>query len=218
MEAGQRIAKAFVGADEVTAANGGRIVGVVEALAAIGLRILRAQDAEHVGAAGILHAGDAGGPVGGVGLKLAGVEGFQPALALSHKVAHGVGLVAVGHDELVAQTAHGVVDDQAGVHHLAFVVSLGADAVVGGFKNAVAAVGAAAHDKVHAGLFARGGLAQHDAAAGVGALLEIIEEIGHCFLTPLQGGLPVFQSAAAAGSIRPAPSRAFAGSRGYRLA
>ena len=48
----------------------------------------------------------------------------------------------------VSPTLRTVVDDEGRVHHLALVKGPGADAVLGGLKDAVAAVLAAAHDEV----------------------------------------------------------------------
>ena len=59
-----------------------------------------------------------------------------------------VGLIAVRHDEVAAHRADGVIDDEARVGELGGVKGLGADAVVGLDKDAVAAVLAAAHDEI----------------------------------------------------------------------
>ena len=105
-----------------------------------------------------------------VGLVLASHAAGEEVALLND----GVGLVTVGHNELVAHGAHGMVDDEARVLELGGVVRLGADAVLALDKHAVAAVGAAAHDPVvHAVL------AHDDAAAGIGVCLEEFEQVLH---------------------------------------
>ena len=117
-------------------------------------------------------AGDAWGVVVGVGLKLTGAQRLGKDLALQQPIPDGVGLVAVGDHSVVPHDADGVVDDEGGVHHLTFVIGPGADAVLGGLKDPVAAVFAAPHDEIgDDGLLVIGGAAQDDASAGVGVVL-----------------------------------------------
>ena len=79
-----------------------------------------------------------------------GAQGIGKALALTHQVINGIGLVAVGHDMGLAQRQHRIVNNEAGVLQLRGVRCDGADAAAlgHGVKHAVAAVLAAAHDKV----------------------------------------------------------------------
>ena len=105
--------------------------------------------------------GDARRPVRAVGLIFARHEAAAKVAVL----ADGVGLVAVRHDEVTPHRAHGMVDDEAGVCKLGRVVRLGADAVLGLYEDAIAAVLAAAHDEViHAVL------SDQNAAAGIGCI------------------------------------------------
>ena len=101
-------------------------------------------------AVGVHHSGDSGGVVGAVRLKGAGAQGIGKALALTHQVINGIGLVAVGHDMGLAQRQHRIVNNEAGVLQLCGVRCDGADAAAlgHGVKHAVAAVLAASHDKV----------------------------------------------------------------------
>ena len=83
-------------------------------------------------------------PVRLVGLVLARHQAAAEVAVLADRV----GLVAVRHNEVAAHRADGVIDDEARVGELGGVKGLGADAVVGLDKDAVAAVLAAAHDEI----------------------------------------------------------------------
>ena len=102
--------------------------------------------------------GDARRPVRLVRLVFACHEAAAKVAVL----ADGVGLVAVRHDEVAPHRAHGMIDDEAGVRELGGVVRLGADAVLGLDKDAVAAVLAAPHDEI-----VHTAASDKDAAAGI---------------------------------------------------
>ena len=85
----------------------------------------------------------------------------------------GVGLVAVGDNELVFIFSDGSIDNQAGIFHLAGIKRLGEHGILPLGEDAVAAVGAAPHDEVgEGGVLAVGGFAHHNASAGVGVALQ----------------------------------------------
>ena len=153
----------------------GNGLGVIEGLAlhAGGVALVGFDDGQLVAAvAHIHHAGNAGGEVGGVVListggqrSLKAVTGEEVAV---HELGNRIGLVAVGDHGGLPQGQHGVIDDEVRVFQLGGVSGHRADAALDRLKHAVAAVGAAAHDPVgHHGLFAVGGQAQHNAAAGI---------------------------------------------------
>ena len=140
----------LVGADEVAlACNGLRVIKEI-ALHAVAIAVRRLENAHLIAAVCVHHSGDAGGVVGAVRLKGAGAQGVGKTLALTHQVVDGIGLVAVGHDVGLAKGQHRVINDQAGIFQLCGVGCNGADAAALGHrvKHAVAAVLAAAHDKV----------------------------------------------------------------------
>ena len=141
------------------------------------LGVGRLEDGQLVAAVALHKTGNTGRPVGAVGLKLAGTQSLLQGLAALHKVANGIGLIAVGDDEAATELADGMIDDKAGVRQLGRIESLGADAVGLFHKDAVTAVDAAAHDKVgsHRGL-AVGEHAQHDAATGIRIGSELLGE------------------------------------------
>src|SRR5699024_12115222 len=78
---------------------------------------------------------DPGGPVGSVGLEAPDLQSLAEGLARQKPVPDGVGLVAVGDNEGVIQAADRVVDDEAGVRHLALIPGPGADAVLRGAQG-----------------------------------------------------------------------------------
>ena len=141
-----------------------------------------------------------------------------------HESGNGVGLVAVGdHGGLAAAVGTGVIDDEAGVFQLGGVSRPPVRMPpLDRLKHPVAAVGAAAHDEVgHHGLFAVGGQAQHNAAAGIGLVT------GQIFRTDFMSFICFHTSVAARpwssrlGQQLPlglAPSRASAAPRGCRRA
>ena len=174
LEGGQGVAVALVGVDEVARAGDGIVVLKKVPAAAGGVAVQALEDGQVIGAVGLHHAGDAGGPVGAVGLELSGVQGVAVAVALGDVVPDGVGLVAVGHhQQAVGQQPDGVVDNQGGVGHFGLVEGLCPDAVLGVFKNSVAAVFAAAHDEIGDDRLVVGRAAHDDAPAGVGVFSEI---------------------------------------------
>ena len=156
-----------VGADEIARALVAALVIVVAAEAAA-VHVL--QDGEGKAAVLVADGGDAGGPVGLVGLVFPGGES---GAEVAH-VPDGVGLVAVGDDEILAHGADGVVNDEAGVGQLGGVIGLGADAVFRQGEDAVAAVLAAAHDEVIDPVLAHG-----DAAAGVAGVSQEFQKVDH---------------------------------------
>ena len=90
----------------------------------------RLQDGELIAAVGLDEAGDAGGPVGAVGLELTSAQSLLQRLTALHEVADGIGLVTVGNDEAATDLTDGMIDDQAGIGQLGGIESLGTDAVV----------------------------------------------------------------------------------------
>ena len=136
--------------------------------------ISRLENAHLVGEVILLegdHAADTGGEVGGIGLKATGLQRFLEGLAVFHEVVNGIGLVAVGDDQLVLPYANGGINDQGGVFYLRRVEGVDDDLVgVGLFHEyAVAAVGTSAHDEVSGnGIASVCGLTDDHAATGVG--------------------------------------------------
>ena len=113
-----------------------------------------------------------------VGLELPGLQSGFEGLAFDEEVPDGIGLVAVGDYQLSANLTDGMIDDEAGIHHLGGIVGLGADAVLGDGKDAVAGIFAAAHDEIgdDSGL-AVSAAAQNDASAGVGIAFQGLGEV-----------------------------------------
>ena len=65
-----------------------------------------------------------------------------------HPLVNRVGLVAVGHNCLIAKDPHRSINNQAGVLQLCRVKCLGADGLSVLHEHAVTAVGAPAHDEI----------------------------------------------------------------------
>ena len=87
----------------------------------------------------------------------------------------GIGLVAVGNDETVAQLPDGMVDNQVRILHQCGIVGLGTDAISLRDEDAVPGIDAAAHDEVSChSLLAIGGDSQHDATAGVSIAIQAL--------------------------------------------
>ena len=180
LKGGERVAVGLVSTDKVALAGNRGVILIEKAPAAGGVSIRRFQNGQAIGAVGADHTGDAGGIVGTVGLKLPGAQRADPAPAAAEGIGHRVGLVTVGDDGGAVHHPDGVVDDQGGVGHSGLVKRLGTDAVLGDFKNAVAAVFTAAHDEVGDNCPpAVGGAAQQDTAAGVGVAREIGKQVVH---------------------------------------
>ena len=129
-----------------------RHIVMIEIARAGGRRAAHAlQNAQLVGKALALHehnAADAGGIVGRVRLEAAGGQRRLEATARHHMIIDGVALIAVGDDGVIAQTAHGIIDNQRGILHQRGIERLGAQFVAVGHKDAVAAVLAAPHDEI----------------------------------------------------------------------
>ena len=148
LKRGQRLPVGHIGVDEVAHAENGRFVFKEVPAGLAGIAVQGFYNGKAVRAAGSDDAGNAGGVVGGVGLKAAGHKRRVHIPAHGHEIPDGVGLVAVGHDCAAQKIPHRVVDDKAGVGHGRRVEGLGLYAVLGFYKDPVAAVFAAAHDKI----------------------------------------------------------------------
>ena len=124
------------------------VIGVEEPVAAGGITVGGLQDGQAEAAVFAEDTGDAGGVVGTVRFELPGVQCLTEAPAGQQAVPDGVGLVAIGDDQVVAHLADGMIDDEAGIGHLGGIVGLGADAVLGDGEHPVPGVLAAAHDEI----------------------------------------------------------------------
>ena len=117
-------------------------------MAAAGIAVGALQNGQLEAAVSGDDTGDPGGVVGAIGLELTGVQGLAERLALHQEIADGVGLIAVGNNQIITHLADGVIDDQAGINHLGGIVSFSTDAVLGFGENAIAGIFAAAHDEI----------------------------------------------------------------------
>jgi len=201
VEGGKRLGVFMISVDKV-ALSGNRIL-VTEEVTAVGsgVSVGALENGKSVASVLVKDTGDAGCPVGTIGLESALAEALCKNLASQNAVSDGVSLVAVGHNEIGTDLADGMIDYERGIHHLALIESLGADAVLGSLKNAVAAVFAAAHDEVdNNALAAVSGLAKHNAAAGIGMIIQYLKKVLH-FLSPL----PHVQLRGEEVSTQPAP-------------
>ena len=113
-------------------------------------------------------AGNAGSKVRAVRLEGARTQRLLPRLAFREEIVDCVGLVSVRHNRRIAEHTHSVVNDEARIFHLALVKRAGSQVVAHGLKYAIAAVSAAAHDKIrNDGLFAVLAAAEQNAAARI---------------------------------------------------
>jgi len=165
---GQGVAVTLVGADEVADALVGPLEREELTQAASGVLVL--EDRELEGAVLVADARDAWREVGGIGLELASHAAVAEGAPLDDRV----GLVAVGHDQRRAHGPHGMVDDQARVGEKGGIVRLGADAVIRGNEDTIAAVGATPHDPV-----VDATSAHHDATARVGVVPQELTQVLH---------------------------------------
>ena len=171
---GQGVAVAHVGVDEARLPGLHAVVGV-EALAAppcprasAALRTLISSEKSPFSS--VAMALMRGVKLGASGSKVRVFSAETNVPPFCSAVIHGVGLVAVGDDDLVSQHAHGRVDDQGGVGQLRGVEGAGAQPFAVLHKHAVAAVDAAAHDEVgQKQPRAVRGLAGEYAAPGIGS-------------------------------------------------
>ena len=194
------------------AETGYRLVVLIEkALVRGAVRGKVLEDGQAVRAVRVDDARDAGGVVGCIRLKLAGAERLEVALALLEEVYDGIGLVAVRDDERAVIQADRMVDDQRRIDHLGRVERLGADAVLGLGKHAVAAVLRAAHDEICDDiLFIVRRAAENDAATRISVAHQLLADVKNvlahschsCLVTmaPLTESLPAQKSDTACGS------------------
>ena len=150
--------------------KGGKGEGITVACAALGIGALK--DAHFVAEIAVSeseHTAYAGSEIGSIGLELSCGQCLREALAGFETFINGIGLIAVGDDELIFKAADCSIDDEAGVFNLGNVKRLGENFTLFQGENSVAAVGASAHDKISGcSLFAVGSLADDDAAANIG--------------------------------------------------
>ena len=119
LKGGQGTAVALVGMDEMACPGDGFIVFKEIAAAARRVAVHAFEDGQVVAAVGLHHPGNAGGPVGTVRLKGAGIQGVAVAVPRLDIFRNGVGLVAVGDDEHpLREQPHRVVNDKGGIGHL----------------------------------------------------------------------------------------------------
>ena len=181
--------------DKAALACNGLVVFKEEPFHGIRVAAVGFQNGQLVLHCAVLHlhnARDARREVGGIRLKGARAQRLGKALARGQVVVYRIRLVAVGHDGCFAQHAHGRVDDEGRVLQLGGVRRFGNDAAVLRGEHAVAAVCAAAHDKIgDDGAFAVLRPSQHDAAAGVciyGKLRRKAQMVHILLLFPRRGG------------------------------
>ena len=193
LEARNRVAVGFVGADEVAETRQSLFEFKGHAFAACVFAVAPAlENGELVeGRLGVLvvNAGDTRRKVRSVVFVLAGSESAFESAAELDGVVNGIGLVAVGDNLDVSRVAGRVVDNQVRVSELGFVESLGLHeaGLSFHFEHTVTAVDTATHDPVnlHVGLTIGAG-AEHDAATGIRVIGEGLE-ILFCFVCVFHG-------------------------------
>ena len=85
-----------------------------------------------------------------------------------HTLVDGICLVTVGNDGFIAKNTYRSVDDKTRVSELGRIKCLGADAFSVLYKDAVAAVGTAAHNKISShSMCAVRGAANDDSTSGI---------------------------------------------------
>ena len=161
-----------------------RRVGVSKTVASSSFCVSTLQDAHLIGEVSVCevqHTADTRGPVGTVGLKLTARERNRKALALFQTIVNGVGLITVGHDQVVVQLADRVINNQGRILHLGRIEGFRLHILAFLHEDTVAAVLAAAHDKVsHCSLRSVLGLADHNTATGVSIVAEQIAQLIYC--------------------------------------
>ena len=178
----QRVAVAQVGMDKMAQPRHRFVIFIEKALVRgpVGGKVF--ENRQAVRAVLVDHAGNAGGIVGRVRLKLAGAQGVDIAFSLPQIVADRIRLVAVGHDRPTRADTDRMINNQGGVGHSGRVKRFRADSILGFHKHAVPAVLRPAHDEIGRNVpFVILCTAENDAAARIGVGHQLIRDIEHIF-------------------------------------
>ena len=130
-------------------------------------------------AVGLFHnTGNAKSKIGVIGFKLAGVQCFPGGFPSEQIIADGIGLIAVGYEQLVAGLTNRMVNDEDGIRRLGGIVRLGRNTAFGNGEHVAAGGFAAGHNEISGDcVFIVGGAVQNNAATGGRAAFPLLGRI-----------------------------------------